>query len=336
MRAVVISEPGKVEIQEKPDPEPSAGEVLVRVRACGICGTDVHIFKGEYLGEYPIIPGHEFAGTVEAVGEGVTAFRPGEHVAVEPNICCDKCRMCLINEENFCENWQAIGVTRPGAMADLVVAPEKNVFDIGPLNFKAGAFMEPLSCVLHGVEKLQVRSGDRTLIIGAGPIGCLLLQTMLARGAGETLVADLSDVRLQKAKELGASEAVNTSKGWEPVEELGNGGYDIVIEAAGVAKLTEKTVDLARPGGQILWFGVTPREAEAMIKPFEVFHKGLTVYSSYTSRRNSISALRMMQTGRILTDPLVSHRIEPAEFADAMEWFAQSRPDVMKVQVVFS
>jgi threonine dehydrogenase-like Zn-dependent dehydrogenase len=151
VKAAVIERPGSCRCVEREDPSPGSGEVLVRVMASGVCGTDVHIYEGEYMGDYPVTPGHEFSGVVEQVGEGVTGFRPGDRVAVEPNICCDRCPSCLNNRQNFCLNGQAVGVTRPGAMAGLVAMPEKNVFSIGELPFEEAAFMEPLSCVIHGI-----------------------------------------------------------------------------------------------------------------------------------------------------------------------------------------
>jgi D-arabinitol dehydrogenase (NADP+) len=178
-------------------PDPAPDEVVVRVMASGICGTDVHIFRGEYLGGYPVIPGHEFAGVVEAVGSQVTRFQVGDRVAVEPNIACDNCEACLNNRQNFCQNWQAVGVTRLGGMAQCTTAPEKVVFPIGDLSFEAGAFVEPLSCVLHGLERLDPEMADKVVILGAGPIGMLLLQGVRLRGASQVTVVDKNEARLR-------------------------------------------------------------------------------------------------------------------------------------------
>ena len=175
MRAAKVNQPGQMQMVEIPCPEPAPDEVLIRVMASGICGTDVHIFRGEYLGDYPVIPGHEFSGVVEAVGGRVTRFKAGDRVAVEPNIACDNCEACLNNRQNFCLNWSAVGVTRPGGMEQYTTAPEKVTFDIGDLSFEQAAFMEPLSCVLHGLERLGPDLADKVAILGAGPIGALLL-----------------------------------------------------------------------------------------------------------------------------------------------------------------
>jgi D-arabinitol dehydrogenase (NADP+) len=165
VKAAKISQPGAMSIIEMNCPDPAPDEVVVRVMASGICGTDIHIFRGEYLGGYPVIPGHEFAGVVEAVGSQVTRFQVGDRVAVEPNIACDNCEACLNNRQNFCQNWQAVGVTRLGGMAQCTTAPEKVVFPIGDLSFEAGAFVEPLSCVLHGLERLDPAMADNVVIL---------------------------------------------------------------------------------------------------------------------------------------------------------------------------
>src|SRR5512138_2020189 len=183
MKSVVIQQPNEISLLERDVPEPGPGQLMIQVMASGICGTDLHIYRGEYMGRYPVIPGHEFSGVVTATGSGITRFQVGDRVAVEPNISCDNCVNCLNNRQNFCLNWQAIGVTLPGGMAQYVLAPEKAVFDIGDLPFEQGAFMEPLSCVLHGVGRLGPALADGVALLGAGPIGCLLLQALRAAGA---------------------------------------------------------------------------------------------------------------------------------------------------------
>ena len=183
MKCIRILEPNRVELAEIPAPQPAEGEVLIQVAASGICGTDIHILRGEYLGGYPGIPGHEFSGTVTQVGGGVTRFRVGDRVAVEPNIPCNNCPECLHNRQNFCRNWSAVGVTRPGGMAEWVAVPEAQVFATADLPFEQAAFVEPLSCVLHGLEKLELRMGDALAILGAGPIGIQLLRAARLGGA---------------------------------------------------------------------------------------------------------------------------------------------------------
>lgn len=309
-------------------PEPKGRELLIRVATCGVCGTDVHIFRGEYLGTYPIVPGHEFSGVVEAVGQQVQSLEPGARVAVEPNVSCGRCEACLNNRQNFCENWQGVGVTRSGGMAEYVLAPEEAAFDIGELSFETAAFMEPLSCVLHGVEKLSLSPGARVAVLGAGPIGMQLIRTLRGRGAGEITVADRNRDRVNVAHDDGVERVLTDA------DQLESDHYDVVVEATGVPALLGTTLRTVRHGGEVLLFGVSPQGRMAEIEPFLVFRKGLSIHGSYTSLRNSYEALRLLQTGRVRVDDLVSHRLPLSRFEEGVALIEEGRESVMKVMMV--
>jgi D-arabinitol dehydrogenase (NADP+) len=328
MKAAKIVQPNQMETIEIPCPEPGTDEVLIRVMASGICGTDVHIFRGEYLGGYPVIPGHEFAGVVEAVGSRVTRFQPGDRVAVEPNIACDNCEACLNNRQNFCMNWQAVGVTRPGGMAQFTTAPEKAVFNTADLAFEQAAFVEPLSCVLHGLERLGGEMAGKVAILGAGPIGSLLLQGARLQGAGHVTVVDKNEARVKQAGELGADRLLTN------LDDLLPDHYDAVIDATGVIPVMQRTVDLARPGGKILLFGVPPAGKEMCVEAFKIFRKGLTLLSSFTSVRNSYQAVELLRAGRIRVDGLISHRLPLEEFERGIETIEQGQEGVKKVMIL--
>ncbi len=328
MKAATIKQPGLMQVSEIPRPEPAPDEVLVRVMASGICGTDIHIFRGEYLGEYPIVPGHEFSGVVEAAGSQVTRFKPGDRVAVEPNIACDNCEACLNNRQNFCLNWQAVGVTRQGAMAQWTTAPEKVVFDIGDLSFEAGAFVEPLSCVLHGLERLGSEMADKIAILGAGPIGILLLQGVRLLGASQVTVVDKNPARLIFAAEMGADLAL------PDLDQLKADGYDAVIDATGAIPVMQRSIDFARPGGKVLLFGVPPSGKDLCVEAFQIFHKGLTVLSSFTSVRNSYQAIDLLRSGKICVEQLVSHHLPLEEFQHGIEIIEGGLEGVKKVQIL--
>ena len=319
MKALVIEKPGKALTRDVAAPAPGPHDVLIQVAACGICGTDVHIYRGEYLGSYPITPGHEFAGTVTAVGAAVRRFRPGDRVAVEPNIACNNCPACLSNRQNFCENWQGVGVTLPGGFAELACVPENAVFSIGELPFTVGAFVEPLSCVLHGMQRLDPSPSDRILIVGAGPIGSLIMKTALSLGASSITVVDRSESRLSLAAAEGGS-VVNTLAS---VDEPRADAYDVVIDATWV-----------RPGGRILLFGVPPAGSRVSIDAFSVFRKGLTVLSSYTSVRNSLQAIRLLESGRIDVKRLVSHEMPLADFARGVDLIEKGAQGALKIMLI--
>ena len=328
MKAAQITQPNQLEIIEIPIPEPKADELLVRVMASGICGTDIHIFRGEYLGDYPVVPGHEFSGVVEAVGSDVTRFQAGGRVAVEPNIACDNCYNCLNNRHNFCENWSAVGVTRPGGMAQFVCVPEKSVFDIGDLPFEYGAFMEPLSCVLHGIERLQPKLASDIVIFGAGPIGILLLQILQLEGAAEITIVYKNLSRAKFASQMGADQ-IYTS-----LDDLPRDDYDVVVDATGVITVMSRCIDFVRQGGKVLLFGVPPAGEKMTMEAFPIFRKGLTILSSFTSLRNSYQAIDLLKHGRISLEGLISHHLVLDEFEQGIEILEQGLESVKKVLIL--
>jgi 2-desacetyl-2-hydroxyethyl bacteriochlorophyllide A dehydrogenase len=325
MKSMVIHRPNEISLVEQASPQPGPTELLLKVMASGICGTDLHIYRGEYMGAYPVIPGHEFAGVVVAAGSQVTGFQPGDRVAVEPSIACDNCISCLNNRQNFCLNWQALGVTLPGGMEEYVVVPEKAAFNIGQLPFEQGAFTEPLSCVLHGVERAHIRVADYVAILGAGPIGCLLLQVARLQGAAHITMAETNPGRAELACQLGADQVV------EHLDDLSTGLYDVVIDATGAVPVMNRTVDFARKGGTILLFGVPPSGVNMEVEGFKIFQKGLTILSSFTSVRNSFQAVGLLQSGQVQVEPLISHRLPLEDLPRALAMIESRDPSTRKV-----
>jgi 2-desacetyl-2-hydroxyethyl bacteriochlorophyllide A dehydrogenase len=327
-KALIIDKPGSARVETVQAPRLGDHDVRIQVKASGICGTDVHIFRGEYLGTYPVIPGHEFAGVVEETGPQVTRFKPGDRVAVEPNIACDNCAACLNNRQNFCEHWNGVGVTLPGGMAEYALAPEKAVFSIGDLPFTSGAFVEPLSCVLHGVERARIRLADKVLILGAGPIGILLSKVIQLQGASEITQADKNQSRLALARSAGAHHTLSS------LEDLKPESCDVAVEAAGVSALMEQSLIWVRKGGTVLWFGVPKRDAALRLPAFPIFEKGLTLLSSYTSVRNSIQAVRLLESGKVDVSQLVSHQLPLEGFVKGVETIEQGVEGVLKVLIL--
>ena len=328
MNSLIVEKPGETRVQDLPIPDCGTRDVLIRVDASGICGTDVHIYRGEYLGSYPITPGHESAGSVERVGSGVTGFTPGDRVAFEPNISCGTCLACLSNRQNFCENWQGIGVTRAGSMSEFVLAPEQNVFSTAGIPSEVACFMEPLSCVLHGIQKANIKLGDHILILGAGPIGLLLLQAAKLLGATSSTVLERNISRARLAESYGAETIAHD------LSDLDRDCFDVVIDATGSIPVLERAIEFVRYGGTLLFFGVAPTGEQMRIEPFLIFRKGLTIVSSYTSRRNSHQAIEMLGTGAIAVEELVSHRLSLQEFERGIELIESGADDVRKVVVL--
>ena len=326
LKALQITKPHELKMVTLERPEPGPGEVLIKVMASGICGTDIHILEGEYVGAYPVIPGHEFSGVVEQAGQAVSRIKVGDKVAVEPNIACDNCSYCLNNQQNFCENWQGVGVTLPGGMAEYVIAPEKAVFDIGELEFEEGAFVEPLSCVLHGVQKTCIRLADRVVILGAGPIGILLLQAVNVQGAHSVTVVELDQARAELAQTVGADQIYRSMDG------LPKDAFEVVIDATGVIPVMKRTPEFTRKGGKILLFGVPPK-TNIEFDAFTLFLKGLTILTSYTSVRNSLQAIDLLKNKRINVKPLISHRLPLAKFEHGVNLIKNKQENVKKVLI---
>src|SRR4051795_7351418 len=211
MRAAIWLAPGELTIGRREDPVPGPGDVVVQVGACGLCGTDVQIAEGEFPPTpYPIVPGHEFAGEVVAVGDDVDDIRTGMHVAVDPSLFCGHCDYCRVQRGNLCRNWNAIGDTVDGAFAELVKAPARNAYELpSGTSLRTGALVEPLACAVHGVRRLATEPGDSVLITGAGTMGLLLLQLLVHDGAAGVTVVDRNERRLELARSLGA-HAVET------------------------------------------------------------------------------------------------------------------------------
>ena len=328
MECVVINKPREIVVTEREIPEPAADEVLIKVMASGICGTDVHIFRGEYLGDYPVIPGHEFSGVISAVGNKANRFKPGDRVAVEPNISCDNCEPCLNNRQNFCMNWNATGVTLPGGMEQFVAVPEKAVFDIGDLPFNQAAFVEPLSCVIHGIERTHIELADKVAILGAGPIGDLMLQMAHIQGAAQITVLENNPGRAELAVKLGADHIAAS------MDELKLNCYDVVIDATGVLPVMNRSIDFVRSGGTVLLFGVPPAGKNLEVDAFKIFQKGLKILSSYTSVRNSYQAVGLLQSGQIKVTELISHHLPLKELPKALEMIEAHDPTVKKVMML--
>lgn len=328
MRAIEIDENLSIRLADREAPRCGPGDVVVRVKACGICGTDLHLAKGAYLGRYPLVPGHEIAGVVEETGSEVGRCRPGDRVAVEPNIACGNCVSCLRNRPNLCLEWRAIGITLPGGFAERVVAPERNVFPIGDLDFETGALVEPLSCVLHGLEMAPGNAADRVLLLGLGPIGRLM---RLALGLRVAVPIDVVETNRARLEALGTE---CRGKRISDTSEIERDAYDLVVDATGSAEVQEQTIDWVAPGGAILLFGVARPGQTFAIEPFRLFRKEISLHSSYTSRNNSHEAVRLLRRGAADWKSVVSRSLPLEDFTRGIELMERHSEGVGKIIII--
>lgn len=314
MRAAVIDKPGEISVREVAEPQAGPGQVVVEVGACGICGTDLHIAAGEFPpSPYPLVPGHEFAGTVAGIAPGVTTgIAVGDRVAVDPSLFCGYCRQCRRGRGNLCENWGAIGDTVDGAFAEYVAVPAANCYPLPDhLSFAQGALVEPVSCAVHGVRRLGVEAGERILVVGAGTMGLIMTQ-LLAAGGARVSVVDLAEAKLPLARELGAVE-VATSVG-----DLPRRGFDAAVDVTGAPTAIEAAFGALDRGGRLQVFGVAADDAQISLSPFRIYNDEITVVGSMAVLDSFGAALELVASGQVRTEELVSHTVGLDEFPDAL------------------
>ncbi len=324
MRAVVITASGSVRVESVADPTPRPGEVLLRVGACGICGTDLHLLDGDSpLVRYPIIPGHEFAGEVVALGDEITqgngemGITVGSRVAIEPNLYCGYCEPCRTGHENLCLNYSAIGVTTAGAMAQYVAVPRTKAYLLpDSISLRAAALIEPISCAVHGMHRLQPKSGDTVLIVGAGTMGLLLLQLTLRGGASRVVMVDVNEQRLARAEKLGATRVYNDMKLAFKDEPT---GFDCVVDATGVPAVVESAFMGVKRGGKLMIFGVAPYEARISLSPFRIYNDEITVLGSMAVLFSFQAALDLMSAGIIDTEAMLTSALPLEDFPRALD-----------------
>jgi 2-desacetyl-2-hydroxyethyl bacteriochlorophyllide A dehydrogenase len=328
MRAVVIEQPGTVSVQQVDDPTAGPREVVVKVAACGICGTDLHLLEGESpLARYPLVPGHEFCGEVVDVGPGVEYLKVGNFVAVDPNLPCGHCHYCKAGRENLCENYQAIGVTVPGACAELVAAPAANAVLLpADLPRAWGTLVEPLSCAVHGFDRLGARLADRYLIYGAGTMGLLMAQLAQRAGAITVDVVDLKESRLPVAKRLGADRTAMSADELDRPE-----GWEVVIDATGVVGAIEDGLRRVARGGTFLMFGVTPAEATATFSPFRIYNEEINVIGSMAVLHSFERARDLLVGGAIDAAAMITHNMALENYEAAIAAFRSGAG--LKIQV---
>ena len=316
---------GNLQLVKEDVPRPGPGEVLIKVKAAGICGTDAHILKGESASTPPVILGHEYAGEVVELGEEVNTLDLGDRISVDPNIFCHTCYYCHSGKEHLCLNLTALGVDIDGGFAEYAVVPEVQAHLLPPsVDFTAGAFIEPVACCIRGLQQARIQPGDEVVILGGGPIGLILLQLAVAAG-GRVTVSEPVQGKWALAKELGAVRTVLP-------EELPSDAFDVVIEAAGVKSTVEQSIKVARRGASVVWFGVSPQGTQAAIEPHEVFRKELQIAGSFINPHTHARAVKLVGTGAVQVEPLISHRFPLGKIHEALA--VHGSGDASKVMII--
>jgi len=331
MKAVVFDSPGKARLKEVSDPVMGQEDVLIAVKAAGVCGTDVHIYDGDFIADYPLIPGHEFSGEVIDVGEAVQNFRPGDRVAVDPGIFCRKCSFCKENRENFCTDFKAYGVHFSGGFAEMAAIKEENVYHISGLSYLEGAMVEPVGCGIHGISQVGIDIGDHVLIFGCGPIGLILMQLCRNSGAATLTVVDVVEEKLHLGKKLGADNALLAGEDLPArLMEIRPEGFQVVIDATGSPPVVQSMFNYVRDRGRLLFFGVCPQKGRIEVSPYDVYKRELKIYGTFALLHTASPAIEMIREKRINVEALVSHRLTLDNFTTALDMMLD-RASSMKI-----
>lgn len=337
MRAVEITEPGQVRLIDIPEPKVGEGQVLLQVYKVGYCGTDLSTFRGANpLVTYPRIPGHEVSGVITEVGSAVDNWQVGQSVLVFPYTECGKCSSCRANRPNCCKNNQTLGVQRDGAMADLVVLPADKLMSADGLSHRELALVEPLTVGAHAVARGQVVEGEHVVVFGCGAIGLGAVAAAAAQGA-KVVAVDIDDAKLALAKSCGASECINSSTTSlaNKLEQLTNGhGPEVTIEAVGLPTTFQAAVDIVAFAGRVVYIGYTKKPVEYETKFFVM--KEIDIRGSRNALREDFeSVIKMLQSGKIPTDKIVTRDVALDEACQALSDWDASPGDVTKVHVSF-
>ena len=285
-------------------------DIIIEVNACGVCGTDFHIYNGEAPARVPVVIGHEFAGKIVETGKSVSGLKVGDKVVINPNIYCGYCRFCREGKINLCENLKALGVSENGGMAQYSIVPQKQAYYLPP-NFpiQDAIFAEPLSCCLHGIEQAEIKTGDTVAVLGMGTIGLLMVQLLKLKGASRVISIEPVEEKYKTAENLNVDFILNPYNKYftSDFENITSGGADVVIECAGNKSAAQLAIELAKPGGRIILFGLADPKAVLSLNMQSFFHKELTLKSSLLNPFTFQTAVDLLITKKIhvgVLDPI--------------------------------
>lgn len=337
MKVAVYHGPGKIKVEERPKPVLKEGEVLIQVKACAICGTDVRIYTyGQANVKPPHIIGHEITGVISEMGEGVTGYKGGERVTLVTCVGCGRCEFCLAGRVNLCPQMRAIGYHYSGGFAEWMIVPAEAVYQSNilllpdNLSFEEATLAEPLSCCINGEEYLDIKAGDTVTIIGAGPIGCMHAQLAEVSGATKVILVDISEERLELSKRAGADVYINSQKENlvdKVLEETQGAGSEVVITACPSPEAQEQALAITRSRGRISFFGGLPHNKSKI--PFDsntIHYKEISVFGAYASHhRQYKTALKLLSSHRMNGQKVITHRFSLEEIEKGIETVKKGR-----------
>lgn len=336
MRTAKLVKAGELEITDVPLPQISdPKEVLVEVKAVGICGTDLHIFQGERQDVVlPRVMGHELSGRVKEVGTNVTKVKPGDRVVLDPVFACGTCRTCKSGHENVCADVKCYGVQMDGGFQDYIAVNEEHLYPFDSnISYEQAALAEPFSIAANIAERAAVKKSDYIVIIGSGTIGLAIVQVAKSLGA-KVLVADIEDVKLKKAQKAGADRVVNSQRQSlrEEVENFSPGGADVIIDAVGTASLTEQAIDLTAPLARVVVIGFDSRPAQ--IPPIKITKKELTLIGSRMNCHQFPKVMKWLKEGCLNADIMITGTYSLDDIQEAFEKTIADGKEMVKTLIL--
>lgn len=332
MRAVVFTAEGELSLEEREKPQPGYKEILIETAAVGICGTDTHVFDGEFEGTiFPLVPGHEATGTIVALGaavnDGVFDFAIGDRVAVNPSTTCGECEFCQNGHQNLCRFWNGLGVVASdGAAQQFFTAPAGNVHKLHPdTDINEAALIEPLACAIRGWDVLPRRLGDHVLVYGAGTMGLLMAQLAGRAGAATVTIIDLNEQRLEVAAECGIELRYTSAD--DALREK----WDVVIDCTGNIRAIEDGLPRVKPAGFFQDFGVAPADKLASFSPFRIYRDEISIVGTMAVLNSFGRAVELFEAGAINATAMISHSFTLDDYTEALEQFR--RGEGRKLQI---
>ncbi len=337
MRQAIMEAPGRIALREASAPVAGAGQVRIRVRRIGVCGSDIHVFHGKHpFVTYPLIQGHEFAGEIESVGPGVSGFAVGDKVTATPQEVCGVCPPCRRGQYNACEKLKVRGFQAPGCAQDLFVTEAEKLVKLPPaFTFEQGAFVEPVAVAAHSTGRAGGMAGRKVVVAGAGTIGNVVAQACRARGAARVLITDISDFRLEMARKVGIENVCNVKR--EPLADavrrtFGAEGFDLGVEVSGAEASLASLIAAIGKGGTVLIVGVygeKPRVDMSVICEHELDVRGSMMYR----HEDWEQAVSWIASGAIRTEPLVSNHFPFDAYPEAYAFIEHQGERSMKVMI---
>lgn len=333
----VMTAPGEITFREIPVPEVQADQVLVKIKRIGICGSDIHVYHGEHpYTSYPVTQGHEVSGKIVRVGEYVKDLQEGQKVTIEPQVFCGRCYPCLHGRYNLCENLKVMGFQTTGTASEYFAVDASKVTLLPEeMSYDEGAMIEPLAVTVHAARRFPDLKGAKCVVLGCGPIGILLIQSLKALGASEVMATDISDKRLALAKELGADHVFNTSRedfAKVLVDTFGRDKADVIYDCAGNDTTMDQAIQNARKGSTIILVAVFAKRANVDLAKLNDSELDLNTSMMYR-HEDYVDAIRLVNEGKIRLRPLMSSHFAFRDFLKAYEYIDANRESTMKVLI---